>query len=54
MLMAEDPQLGSINAPFGKVTFIQIVGVCLEELQVRDMTFHICSQLEIGKFNAAI
>lgn len=33
MLMAEDPQLGSINAPFGKVTFIQIVGVCLEELQ---------------------
>ena len=25
--------MGSINAPFGKVTFIQIVGVCLEELQ---------------------
>lgn len=33
MLMAEDPQLAAINSPFGKVTFIQIVGVCLEELQ---------------------
>lgn len=33
MLMAEDPQLGSIMTPHGKVTFIQIVGVTFEELQ---------------------
>ncbi|XP_053203998.1 suppressor of fused homolog [Panonychus citri] len=33
MLMTEDPQLGTINTPFGGVTFIQIVGVCLEELK---------------------
>ena len=32
MLMAEDPQLGQTMTPFGSVTFIQIVGVCLEEL----------------------
>ena len=30
--MAEDPQLGQTMTPFGSVTFIQIVGVCLEEL----------------------
>lgn len=33
MLMTEDPQLGTTPTPFGPVTFIQIVGVCLEELQ---------------------
>lgn len=33
MLMTEDPQLGTTMTPFGSVTFIQIVGVCLEELQ---------------------
>lgn len=33
MLMAEDPQLGTVSTPFGTVTFIQIVGVCLEELK---------------------
>ncbi|CAG2121402.1 unnamed protein product, partial [Medioppia subpectinata] len=33
MLMTEDPQLGQTLTPFGSVTFIQIVGVCLEELQ---------------------
>jgi len=33
MLMAEDPHLGTVNTPFGNVTFIQIVGVCLEELK---------------------
>ena len=33
MLMTEDPQLGTTITPFGSVTFIQIVGVCLEELQ---------------------
>lgn len=33
MLMTEDPQLGQTMTPFGSVTFIQIVGVCLEELQ---------------------
>lgn len=33
MLMTEDPQLGTVLTPFGSVTFVQIVGVCLEELQ---------------------
>lgn len=33
MLMFEDPQLGIVPTPFGPVTFIQIVGVCAEELQ---------------------
>jgi suppressor of fused-like protein len=33
MLMTEDPQLTRTMTPFGSVTFIQIVGVCLEELQ---------------------
>ncbi|KAI2797402.1 hypothetical protein BLOT_015496 [Blomia tropicalis] len=33
MLMTEDPQLGTALTPFGSVTFVQIVGVCLEELQ---------------------
>ncbi|ELU09419.1 hypothetical protein CAPTEDRAFT_156783 [Capitella teleta] len=33
MLMTEDPQLRCINSPFGTVTFVQIVGVCAEELK---------------------
>lgn len=33
MLMTEDPQLGTVGTPFGSVTFIQIVGVCVAELQ---------------------
>jgi suppressor of fused-like protein len=33
MLMAEDPQLGTAHTPFGSVKFVQIVGVCTEELQ---------------------
>lgn len=33
MLMTEDAQLGTVPTPFGSVTFIQIVGVCIEELQ---------------------
>lgn len=33
MLMTEDPQLGTVSTPFGNVTFIQIVGVCAEELK---------------------
>ncbi|KAJ1521235.1 hypothetical protein ONE63_002920 [Megalurothrips usitatus] len=33
MLMTEDPVLGSIQTPLGNVTFIQIIGVCREELQ---------------------
>ncbi|OTF77226.1 suppressor of fused-like protein, partial [Euroglyphus maynei] len=33
MLMTEDSQLGTVSTVFGSVTFIQIVGVCLEELQ---------------------
>lgn len=33
MLMCEDPQLRTVQTPFGSVTFIQIVGVCTEELQ---------------------
>lgn len=34
MLMTEDPVLGSLQTPLGKVTFIQIIGICQEELQV--------------------
>nr|AII97855.1 BLTX486 [Nephila pilipes] len=33
MLMCDDPQFGTVPTPFGSVTFIQIVGVCAEELQ---------------------
>ncbi|XP_077500808.1 suppressor of fused domain protein isoform X1 [Amblyomma americanum] len=33
MLMMEDPQLGTVVTPFGPVSFIQIVGVCAEELK---------------------
>lgn len=33
MLMCEDPQLGQAATPFGQVNFVQIVGVCCEELQ---------------------
>ncbi|XP_045104050.1 suppressor of fused homolog isoform X1 [Portunus trituberculatus] len=33
MLMAEDPQLGSVNTPNGSVQFVQIVGVTTEELR---------------------
>lgn len=33
MLMCEDPQLHTIQTPFGFVSFVQIVGVCSEELQ---------------------
>lgn len=33
MLMTEDAQLGNVQTPLGSVTFVQIVGVCLEELQ---------------------
>ncbi|XP_063228619.1 suppressor of fused homolog [Bacillus rossius redtenbacheri] len=33
MLMAEDPQLGAAGTPFGTVHFVQIVGVCTEELR---------------------
>jgi hypothetical protein len=33
MLMTDDPQLGTLHGPFGQVTFIQIVGVTVEELQ---------------------
>lgn len=33
MLMANDVQLGTTQTPFGTVTFVQIVGVCAEELR---------------------
>lgn len=33
MLMTDDPQLGTVYGPLGKVTFIQIVGVTNEELK---------------------
>ena len=33
MLMAEDSQLSSITTSFGSVNFIQIIGVCAEELR---------------------
>ena len=33
MLMTEDPQLGTVMTPFGSVTFVQVIGVCAEELQ---------------------
>lgn len=33
MLMMEDPQLGTVATPFGPVSFVQIIGVCAEELK---------------------
>lgn len=33
MLMTVDPQLGACQTPFGPVQFLQIVGICTEELQ---------------------
>uniref|UniRef100_H3DGH5 Suppressor of fused homolog n=1 Tax=Tetraodon nigroviridis TaxID=99883 RepID=H3DGH5_TETNG len=33
MLLTEDPQMQPIQTPFGTVAFLQIVGVCTEELQ---------------------
>lgn len=33
MLMARDPQLAITRTPFGTVDFVQIVGVCADELQ---------------------
>ncbi|XP_064419024.1 suppressor of fused homolog isoform X2 [Latimeria chalumnae] len=33
MLLTEDPQLQPVPTPFGLVSFLQIVGVCTEELQ---------------------
>lgn len=33
MLMTEDPQMETVQTPFGQVQFVQIVGVCAEELQ---------------------
>ncbi|RMC11443.1 hypothetical protein DUI87_11562 [Hirundo rustica rustica] len=32
MLLTEDPQMQPVQTPFGVVTFLQIVGVCTEEL----------------------
>jgi len=31
--MTADPQLGTAHTPFGSVNFVQIVGICREELQ---------------------
>ncbi|XP_052427949.1 suppressor of fused homolog isoform X2 [Carassius gibelio] len=33
MLLTEDPQMQPVQTPFGHVSFLQIVGVCTEELQ---------------------
>ncbi|KAI2657715.1 hypothetical protein H4Q32_009098 [Labeo rohita] len=33
MLLTEDPQMHPVQTPFGHVSFLQIVGVCTEELQ---------------------
>ncbi|KAG9341137.1 hypothetical protein JZ751_019891 [Albula glossodonta] len=33
MLLTEDPQMQPVQTPFGLITFLQIVGVCTEELQ---------------------
>lgn len=33
MLMTSDPQLNSTQTPFGTVDFVQIVGICAEELK---------------------
>ena len=33
MLMTEDPQLRTAQTPYGSVNFVQIVGICTEELQ---------------------
>ena len=32
MFITDDPQLPSLTTPFGFVNFLQIVGVCTEEL----------------------
>uniref|UniRef100_A0A8C5GSQ4 Suppressor of fused homolog n=1 Tax=Gouania willdenowi TaxID=441366 RepID=A0A8C5GSQ4_GOUWI len=34
MLLTEDPQMQPVHTPFGSVSFLQIVGVCTEELQL--------------------
>ncbi|XP_051507498.1 suppressor of fused homolog isoform X4 [Myxocyprinus asiaticus] len=33
MLLTEDPQMQAVQTPFGHVSFLQIVGICTEELQ---------------------
>lgn len=33
ILLTEDPMLGNIGTPLGTVTFVQIIGVCQEELR---------------------
>uniref|UniRef100_A0A673KYF6 Suppressor of fused homolog n=1 Tax=Sinocyclocheilus rhinocerous TaxID=307959 RepID=A0A673KYF6_9TELE len=33
MLLTEDPQMQPMQTPFGHISFLQIVGVCTEELQ---------------------
>uniref|UniRef100_A0A9J8A137 Suppressor of fused homolog n=2 Tax=Cyprininae TaxID=2743694 RepID=A0A9J8A137_CYPCA len=33
MLLTEDPQMQPVQTPFGHISFLQIVGVCTEELQ---------------------
>lgn len=33
MLMATDSQLKSTQTPFGSVDFVQIVGICADELK---------------------
>lgn len=33
MLLTEDPQMQPVHTPFGIISFLQIVGVCTEELQ---------------------
>lgn len=33
MLMTTDPQLNTAHTPFGTVNFVQIVGICSDELR---------------------
>ncbi|XP_065338196.1 suppressor of fused homolog [Cloeon dipterum] len=34
LLMAPDPQLGQLRSPTGLISFVQIVGICAEELRI--------------------
>lgn len=48
MLITQDPQLDTIMSPFGNVTFLQIVGVCQEELQAAQQ-WNVSGVLEMMK-----
>ncbi len=47
LVMAEDPELGTIDTPNGRVVFVQCVGVTEDELEI-------VRQWDAGKFLAAV